>query len=58
MQGDPLDMILYGISMLPLTLDLKLKVPTALQPWYIYGAAVGIIFHAIDSVFNLPIKNG
>ena len=34
MQGDPLPMILYGIGMLPLTLRLKVTVPTALQPWY------------------------
>ena len=40
-QGDPLVMIIYGLSMLQLTLALKAAVPSALQPWYADDTAVG-----------------
>ena len=56
-QGDPLATILYGISILLLTLDLKIKVHMALQPWYADTTTAGSTFDAIDNVFNLIISN-
>ena len=52
-QGNPLAMILYGIRILPLTLQLKAAVSTCLQPWYTDIAAVGGSFVEIKKVFNL-----
>ena len=51
-------MILYGIGMLPLTLKLKVAVPTALQPWYTDNAVAGGSFEDITKVFNLLITTG
>ena len=40
-QGDSPDIILYGISILPLILKLKVAVSTCVQPWYEDNAAAG-----------------
>ena len=45
--------ILYGIGMLPLTLQMKAAVPTALPPWYADDVADGGSFEEIKKVFNL-----
>ena len=57
-QGKPLAMILYGIGMLPLTLQLKAAVPTCLQPWYADNAAVGGSFDDVKKVFSLLLTTG
>ena len=57
-QGNPLSMILYGIDMLPFTLQLKVAVPTALQPWYADNTAAGGNFEDIIRVFNLLQTTG
>ena len=49
-------MILYGIGMLPLTLQLKAAVPAALQPWY--ADAAGGDFYEITRVFSLLLTTG
>ena len=43
-QGDPLSMILYGLSLTPLAESLRRSVPNAVQPWYADdGAIVGSV---------------
>jgi hypothetical protein len=32
--GDPLSMVAYGLSLLPLTCQLKDEFPDVFQPWY------------------------
>ena len=39
-QGDPLSMILYGITLVPLTEELREEEPTLIQPWYADDAAM------------------
>ena len=46
-QGDPLAMIVYGVSMLPLTRLLKTEFEELLQPWYADDAAAGGKFDKI-----------
>ena len=47
-QGDLLEMILYGIGMMSLTLQLKVVVPTYLQLWYADNAEAGIILKILN----------
>ena len=46
-------MILYGLGMLPLTVTLKVTVPSALQPWYDINTAVRGNFYEVSKVFSL-----
>ena len=39
-QGDPLAMVLYGITLLPLAEALRMEFPDVLQPWYADDAAM------------------
>jgi hypothetical protein len=39
-QGDPLSMVLYGLALTPLAEQLRLAVPTVVQPWYADDAAM------------------
>ena len=57
-QRNPLTMILYGIGILPLTLQLKATVPSALQLWYADDAAAGDNFNKITKVFSLLLTKG
>ena len=50
MQVEPLDMILYVISMLPLTLQLKVDVTTSFQPLYADNTAAGRTFEEIEKI--------
>ena len=57
-QDNPLAMILCGIGMLPLTLQLKSAVPTALQSWYADDTAVAGSFDDVKKVFRLLVTMG
>ena len=37
-QGDPLDMVVYGIGVIPLIKYLKSAYTDINQPWYVYDA--------------------
>ena len=58
MQSDPLAMTLYEIGILLLVLQLKVAVPTALQPWYADDAAAGGSFKEIINVSSLLMTTG
>jgi hypothetical protein len=45
-QGDPLSMVLYGITLTPLAEALRTAVPSLVQPWY-----------ADDSAMIGPVSN-
>ena len=51
-------MILYGIGILPLTLQLKAVEPTVLQPWYADDTAIGGSFDNVKKVFSLLVTTG
>ena len=46
-------MILYGIGMLPLTIELKTAVPDCMRPWYTDDAGAGGDFEDIGEFFKL-----
>ena len=50
-QGDPLSMVVYGIGMIPLTLQLKREILDCFQPWYDEDAAAGENFDKIEEYF-------
>ena len=50
-QGDPLDMIPYGIGS-PLILDLRRDHPCVTQPWYADGAGAGGKFGGVMAHFR------
>ena len=39
-QGDPLAMVLYGLALTPLSEQLRITVPSVVQPWYADDAAM------------------
>jgi hypothetical protein len=43
-QGNPLFMVAYGLSLLPLIQQLKDEFPNILQPWYLFIKNDGIIY--------------
>ena len=51
-------MILYGISMLPLTQMLKTAAPISLQPWYANNAVAGGNLNKLKKVFKLLQSKG
>ena len=56
-QGDPLSMVVYGIGLLPLTLQLKREFPTMYQPWYADDAGVGATYNDIKLYFGMAQKS-
>ena len=45
-QGEPLDILAYGIGIIPLTKNLKSTYPDVIQPWYADNArALGTLNH-------------
>ena len=40
-QGDPVSMIVYGLSMAPIAEALREEVPKVVQPWYADDTAMG-----------------
>ena len=57
-QGDPLAMITYGISILPLIKNLKRAIPDVTQPWYADDAGALGKFVIIETYFDLMTRQG
>ena len=57
-QGDPLAMIAYGVSILPLIKNLKREIPAVTQPWYADDAGAFCTFVIIETYFNLLTNPG
>ena len=51
-QGDPPEMILYGIGILPLIKNRKRGMPDVAQPWYARDAGALGTFARIETYFN------
>ena len=51
-QGDPLSMVVYGIGMMPLTLQFKREIVYYFQPWYSNDTMVEAKFGKILDYFN------
>ena len=51
-QGDPMAMILYGISVLPIIRTLKDEYPELHQPWYADDAGLGGTLTLINECFT------
>ena len=57
-QGDPLSMVAYGLSLLPLIRQLKDEFPDVFQPWYANDAGGGEQFAQIRSYFLRLVELG
>jgi hypothetical protein len=57
-QGDPLAMILFGITVCPLAEFLRTQVPTAVQPWFADDAAAIGDLESIAQVTDLLVQYG
>ena len=57
-QGDPLEMISYGIGILPLINNLKREIPDATKPWYYENAGALGTFARIATYFNSLTHQG
>ena len=58
MQGHPLAMVAYGISILPLTSNLKREISDVTHPWYAEDAVVLGKFAIIEIYFNSLTHQG
>ena len=58
MQGRPLAMVAYGISILPLTNNLKREISDVTHPWYAEDAVVLGKFVIIEVYFNSLTRQG
>ena len=52
-QGYPIDMVTYGIGIIPLIKLLEAEFPDFTQPWYSDNAAAPSTFANIEVYFNL-----
>ena len=57
-QEDPLEMIAYGIVILPRINDLKGDIPDITQPWYADNAGALGTFARIETYFNSLTHQG
>ena len=57
-QGDPLAMVLYGITLLPLAELLRMACPTVLHPWYADNAAMQGTPEEVSKCFQILIRLG
>ena len=51
-KGGPLDMVVYGIVVLPLVKRLKVEYPNVAQPWYADYSGALVMFYNIGLYFN------
>ena len=51
-QGDPLEMIAYGIGILPLIKNIKRDIPEVTQPWYADDAGALVTFAILNTYFD------
>ena len=57
-QGDPLDMVILSIDILPLIINLKSEFPEVTQPWYADDAGALGTFARVESYFILLKVHG
>ena len=57
-QGDTLDMIVYGIGILPLICELCTAHTNATQPWYAYNVGNGGMFDALQDNMSYFLVRG
>ena len=57
-KGDPLEMISYGIGILPLIKNLKWDIPDVTQTWYADNTGALVTFTRIETYFNSLTRQG
>ena len=57
-KGDPLEMISYGIGILPLIKNLKWDIPDVTQTWYADDSRSLSMFAIIETYFNSLTRQG
>ena len=58
MQGDPLNMVVYGIEIIPLIKQLKSTYPDVPQPWYVDNDGALGMFDHLKNYFKALRRNG
>ena len=57
-QGDPLEIIVYEIGILPLIKNIKREIPDVTQPWYADNAGALGTFARLETYFDSLTRQG